>query len=148
MQQNAKQDTMQELNVAGIHVTNVKPFGNSIKDLEMPDGLQTDKSKFQNSRVIVLPSMIKNNLINSGLSARQIKSVTIGLHQSQQNHQKFLWKDLDLCGPMMLRTRRSAMETQMPVIMIATGTLVLNVKIFGHYIKAKEETNGLVDVSG
>ena len=32
--------------------------------------------------------------------------------------------------------------------MIATGTLVLNVKIFGHYIKAKEGTNGLIDVSG
>ena len=32
--------------------------------------------------------------------------------------------------------------------MIVTGTLVLNVKIFGHYIKAKEETNGLIDVSG
>ena len=40
------------------------------------------------------------------------------------------------------------METQMLVIMIVTGTLVLNVKIFGHYIKAKEETNGLIDVSG
>ena len=32
--------------------------------------------------------------------------------------------------------------------MIATGTLVLNVKIFGHYIKAKEGINGLIDVSG
>ena len=40
------------------------------------------------------------------------------------------------------------METQMLVIMIVTGTLVLNVKIFGPYIKAKEETNGLIDVSG
>ena len=36
----------------------------------------------------------------------------------------------------------------MLAIMIVTGTLVLNVKIFGHYIKAKEETNGLIDVSG
>ena len=36
----------------------------------------------------------------------------------------------------------------MLVIMIVTGTLVSNVKIFGHYIKAKEETNGLVDESG
>ena len=48
----------------------------------------------------------------------------------------------------MSRTRRSVMETQMLAIMIVTGTLVLNVKIFGHYIKAKEETNGLIDVSG
>ena len=48
----------------------------------------------------------------------------------------------------MSRIRRSVMETQMLVIMIVTGTLVSNVKIFGHYIKAKEETNGLIDVSG
>ena len=49
MQLNAKQDTMQELNVAGILVMNVKPFGNFIKDLEMPDGLQIDKGKFTKS---------------------------------------------------------------------------------------------------
>lgn len=49
MQQNAKQDTMQELNVVGILAMNVKPFGNSIKELEMPDGLQTDKGKLPHS---------------------------------------------------------------------------------------------------
>ena len=44
-QPNAKQDTMLELNVAGIHVSNVKLSGSFIKGLEMIDGLQTEKGE-------------------------------------------------------------------------------------------------------